>query len=241
MLLHLEPPLLDEYLLPPVAVTDSFEEDSITRNEVEHERQEPARHHCLVLRPKHDAKRKGPSFLSLPRELRDMIYGHLLVQNEAIYTNRVSRQLWGARGTAIPDNYIALSLTHRQIGHEVHEVFYRNNCFTFYLLDERLRPIPDRAVKLMRQIGFYRWSYGGRVLLNYNIGGEAATVQKEYAADETRKPGFLCELKLVEEGFLKEAWPCLRLLRSAENSELGMNMEVLGKAKAILKRQWRVV
>ena len=69
------------------------------------------------------------NFLSMPREIRDLVYENLLISSEPINFNR----LFGPQVYDISTGLLALWGTVSQVAHEACAIFYRRN--TFVVLD----------------------------------------------------------------------------------------------------------
>ena len=69
------------------------------------------------------------NFLSIPREIRDLVYEHLLISSESINFNRFSGPLVYDIDTGLLRSWEAIP----QVAHEACGIFYRRN--TFVILD----------------------------------------------------------------------------------------------------------
>jgi hypothetical protein len=169
-----------------------------------------------------------PTIITLPREIRDTIYEYLLVQDTAIYTNRVSHIICRT-ATSVVTNWLALSLTTKQLHDEAHSMFFGSNTFKFHI-NEPFRQIPDRSLELVRRGGVYLWRDMGITYLEISFratGFEAAFFKEPLstrlvsASQEQR-----AEKKLHVPNF------CI-----AGNTGERLNMAVLSAMALVLK--WR--
>lgn len=72
------------------------------------------------------------TFLQLPRELRDMIYGHLFVSTYISYTpSRLPTSLGSKLGIGPKRKYLCIFLTCKAIQKEASEIFFRTATFRF--------------------------------------------------------------------------------------------------------------
>jgi hypothetical protein len=180
----------------------------------------------------HESDQPLPTIIALPREIRDMIYEYLLVQETAIYTNRVS-QIVCRTATPVVTNWLALSLTNKQLHDEAHGIFFGMNTFKFHI-NEPFRRIPDRSLELVRRCDVYLWRDVGKTCLEMSFkptGFEAAFLREPLstrlvnASQEHR-----AERKLLVPDF------CV-----AGNTGERLNMAVLSAMALVLKRRLRTL
>ena len=70
----------------------------------------------------------GPSLLTIPQEIRNLIFGYLILEDDYVL---LSGHTGPRRCKNIARNYLALSLTCNQLGCEVVELFWGGNSFTY--------------------------------------------------------------------------------------------------------------
>ena len=97
-----------------------------------------------------------PTLRSIPPEIRTLVYEQILICPERIdLSTNLPHTTNGTAARQSIQTFLALLLTSKWTYHEVHDVFFTHNTFSF-LANRPLPSIPARYVEMMRNITLYR-------------------------------------------------------------------------------------
>jgi hypothetical protein len=116
--------------------------------------------------------RPGPTFMTLPRELRDQIYGVLFIHNKAIKVHQTSFSVGVKSKPTFP--IVALSRTCKQVAEECLRIFYGQNTFRLDLniltAIDWLKTVPITTIKgRMKSITLAKTIMTGYVRIEYGL------------------------------------------------------------------------
>ncbi|KAK3054895.1 hypothetical protein LTR09_004053 [Extremus antarcticus] len=211
----------------------------------------PAANDALISRETTYDEQMQSQLLRLPREVRDMILEHLIVQEKAIYTNRLSK--WVSKERDTVDNWLALSLTCRQLHNEAHKVFFTQNCFAFEVKTGKIvsrrqgttrtaRPLPQipaHQMRFIRRFELYRWRYCAETRLVCCV--KSGDLETKVVCEGQIVPGGRPDTQEnIEKELLRAAHPVVEVLKEAMRDGKGLTVDVLCAGAAKLLEQWPI-
>lgn len=187
-----------------------------------------------------------PALLSLPVEIRDLIYNHILIQPAPLtfpIGDDFNRQDIDAR--QVIEHFYALSLSCKQVHYEIEDIFFRYNSFSF-LTNKPLPSIPPRCVQKIKSITLYRMLVGKRFSLKmYWRCDDSVDVSvdivdliprpKEEACSSTHVISDMMGFRLAQ-----GAKVAAKMLKQAIEDQGGLSMDILKAIATLMNQQWLI-
>jgi hypothetical protein len=189
------------------------------------------------------------AFLSIPAEIRALIYAQVLICPEPIdLSTNLPYTVNSTAARHTIQTFLALSWTCKRTYHEVPDVFFTQNTFSF-LANRPLPSIPARYVEIMRNITLYRTLVGRNFYLkiqkrrNGNVGTavEAAGCQKEDVKVDTSTLAANAERvieRMIRTRLTQGARVAALMLQRAVDRGQGIGMRELENVAVQLNCQW---
>lgn len=143
--------------------------------------------------------RNPPHILSIAQELRDTIYGFLLLASKDVVVCRCSK----VHGDRPPDNgaddavanYLAISSTCHQLDCEASIYFFGNNRFGCWIDVPRYPTLPglDHHLKLIRHITLYRYVFASGLQLEHGGSLPIGILELKFGTRNVHKTVYMLE------------------------------------------------
>ena len=193
------------------------------------------------------ARKQNATFLSIPTELRDIIYSTILATNYTINLPITSGyKTDGEDANLAVKSFRLLTWSCTQIHLEIEDIFFKRNAFAF-VANARFPSIPDVYVRKIRAVTLYRTLMGKTFQLNIQTqqdGDVVTSVQvlepEEPAskANDSRMPEQLEERILLR--FMKGCEVAATMLRLVVAVEGGLSMAILKDVATRMNEQWLI-
>jgi hypothetical protein len=192
-------------------------------------------------------EKPNAAFLSIPRELRDIIYSKILATNDTI-TLPVTRdyKMDGEDANLAVKCFRSLSRSCTQIHHEIEDMFFKRNTFAF-LANAIFPAIPDLCVRKIRSVALYRTLMGKTFQLSIQAQQDGNVVTSVHVLEPeepaSKANGSRLSKQLEDRMLLRFMEGCevtATMLRPAVAAEGGLSMARLKDVAARMNEQWLI-
>lgn len=183
---------------------------------------------------------QNATFLSIPTEIRDIIYSNILLTDEPINLTAKHDPCEAVK------SFAALSITSRQIYCEIEEIFFRHNAFS--LEANKLFPsIADRHLQLTRVVTLFRTVIGKTFSIKIQLQPEnglqtlVEVVDAQSLVAQAVSPKAPRQLEqMMVERFSREGGVAAGLFESMNAAGDGLRMVVLKEIARRMNSQWLI-